>query len=255
MEINRKQAKEFYNSDMATALESCQKYGHALFMPELIDAKILATKGSSLLSNWLTAPSIRATGRTKQGNPVVVYVHVDNYLSNPENIRNAERINGAGVMPVDEFQRLLDLGDNKNVFVIDYDKLKISSSGVIPVERALEHPQTIPFIGGEERAQRYLEKFKQVYGNNIGIWHCDDLKDEPLGRLLFVGVDCNFGLDGYNLINSLARFVGVRGSASAEGTAQKISAPTIEQILKVSKNFVPKATRKEYENKIKALYK
>ena len=250
--INGKQAKEFYNSDMAEALQSGQNYGRVIFMPELIDARISAAKGSNLLNNWLTAPSIRATGRTKQGNPVVVYAHVDNYLSNPENIKNAKRINGAGIVPRDEFQRLLGLEDNEKVFVVDYDKLKNSSSEVISVEKALEHPQTVPFIGGEERAQNYLKKFRQVYGDNIGIWHCDDLRDEPLGRLLFIG-GYDDGLFGSSDLNLDARFVGVRDSA--EGTAQKISAPTIEQILQISKECVPIHAQEEFEKRLKGLYK
>ena len=53
-------------------------------------------------------------------------------------------------------------------------------SDVIDVAQALEHPQTIPFLGGRARAEQYLQRHKEVKGNRIGIWHSADLADEPL---------------------------------------------------------------------------
>ena len=42
---------------------------------------------------------------------------------------------------------------------------------------------------------------------------------------------------------------------SAEGASQKISAPTLEQILKYSKKFVPQAAFEEFEGGLKGIYK
>ena len=249
----RVEGKPFYSSRADVALRECQVEHEALFMPQLADARVLDQNKQSLLWNdWYTTTSIRATGTTKQGSPVVVYAHVPNYFSNPENIRAAIEqglVNYAGRMPQEEFQRLLDLQDDKNVFVIDHDKLKSSTSNVVSTKDALKHPQTIPFLGGEERAEQYIKTHENVFGNRIGIWHYDDLRDVPLGRLLYVG-DGNYGLGG--VLGNSARFVGVcRGSA--EG-AQKILGPSLDQVLRISEEYLAPAVRKEFSERIKATY-
>ena len=109
-------------------------------MPQLIDARIDADKDARIFVNWYTAPSIRATGRTRQGNPVVVYGHIPNYFSDPDNIKDViehnKLIEGAGVMPQNEFQRLVDLDESKDnqgnrlVFVVDYEELKNSKGKI-----------------------------------------------------------------------------------------------------------------------------
>ncbi len=223
------EGKVFYNSGLYKALEECQNSGYeAIFMPQLIDARIESFKDSQIWTNDYDAPSIKATGETKQGNKVVVYGHVSNYLSSPKNIEKAIEqglVNGAGILPKNEFQRLLDLKDNKNVFVVSYENLMNSKSGVISLKDALKHPQTIPFLGGRERAEAYLEKHKQIYGDKIGIYCSDDLHEKPLGRLLFAG-GCYYNLLGGSLGDD-GRFVGVR--KNAEGVSQKIY-PTEKQI-------------------------
>ena len=243
-----KEVKLFYNGSLADALENCNKEGYqALSMPEIADARIQASKEDQLWRNWLSSTSIRATGKTKQGNAVVVYAHVPNHFSEPKNIRNAIEqglVNGAGKLPEKEFQRLLDLKDDKNVFVIDYNALKSSTSGVIPVLKALAHPQTVPFLGGEERAQKYLEKHSRVYGKNIGVWHSDDLRKEPLGRLLFVGYYVNYGLYGDYDLDINGRYAGVR-AVGAQKSPKEIKAPTLEDITKELNPFVLEKDRKE----------
>ena len=251
--------KIFYHDDLATALDNCQKEGYkAMFMPELADARIKAGKDSELWQKWYSTPSLRATGKTKQGNAVVVYAHVPNHFSNPENIEKAVKeglVSGAGIMPQKEFQKLVDAEDSKKVFVVDYDKLKNSKCDVISVDFALEHPQTIPFLGGEKRAEKYLEKHKQVYRNKIGIWHSDDLKDNPVGRVLFVGCIYDYdGLYGSYDLGGCGGFCGVQ-SNSPKATQKNIKAPNLNQILKVSKDYVPKASKQEFEQKIRELYK
>lgn len=222
----RVEGKEFYADRIDKALRACQSEGYeALFMPAIIDTRIEAPKEAIIWQYLYCAPSIKATGRTKQGTPVVVYAHIPNYFSNPDNIEKAIEqglVNGAGIMPRDEFQRLLDLEDNENVFAVDYSSLWNSPLNVIPVKNALKHPQTIPFLGGEERAERYLQRHREVFGDEIGIWHSDDLLDKPsyesLCRLLFVGNGYDDGLDCVGGLSSYGRFVGVR----AEGALQKI---------------------------------
>jgi len=249
--------KEFRNDDLATALENCQSEGYkAMFMPELADARI---EGKAAWDKWYSTPSVRATGKTNQGNAVVVYAHIPNYFSNPENIKNAlsSLVNGAGRMPQEEFQKLVDAEDGKKVFVVDYDKLKNSKSERIPLSEAMEHPQTIPFLGGQDRTEKYLAKFKEAYNTNqIGIWHSDDLKESPMGRLLFAGGGGGGSdVDGVDLLNGSGRFLGVRSEKVCEADAQKIKAPSLNDILKVSKDYVSKASRQEFEQKLRQLYK
>lgn len=205
------------------ALKECEDAGYnAIFMPKLADTRLDAPKDAVVWKNWYTTPSIRATGRTKisnisqkDGTPVVAYAHIPNYFSEPDNIRTSREKglrNGAGILPNNEFQRLLDLEDYVSVFVLDYNILRNAPSKVIPVSKALKHPQTIPFLGGKDKAEKYLDGHKEVYGNKIGIWHSDDLDEQPRGLLLFLGSNCYEGLSGNVNLSNIGRFVGERGA-------------------------------------------
>ena len=173
-----------------------------MFMPDLIDLKINSDRDSEIWKNWYPTPSLEVTGKTRQGNAVVVYAHIPNYFSDPENIGKVvmeERLyRGGGIIPEGELYRLLKKEDENKVFVRDLEKFKNSRSGIVSIDSALEHPQTIPFLGGEKRAERYLQKHKQVYGDDVGIGisYNKDLKSDPLGRCLFIGEVPHHGLDG-----------------------------------------------------------
>ena len=217
------------------ALRKCQNAGYeAIFMPQLIDARIAASENDYVLSKWFTTPSVKVTGRgkisdrsKKGGTPFVVYAHLSNYFSNPDNIAKSVEQGlqvGAGNYPQKEFQRLLDLKDDENVFVVDYQELKRSPSDLIAVSKAIKHPQTIPFLGGEERSENYLEEHKEIFGDRIGIWHYDDLDVQPHGRLLVLG-NIYGDLYGYDSLYDGGRFVGVKSvpQASAEKIKVKLS--------------------------------
>ena len=216
--VPKEEAKIFYSEGkhgVADSLEVCSNEGYqALFMPELAKARI---GSQELWKNWFLTPSLRVTGKTKQGTKVIVYAHQPNYFSDPVNIRNIveseKLVNGAGPIPQEEFNRLEALNGNGRVFVIPYETLKQSSLGVISADDALDHPQTIPFLGGEEIAKAYLVRHKEVYGDNIGIWHCDDFdKLTPRGRLLYVG-DYNYGLSGSIDLSNVGRCLGIAPEA------------------------------------------
>ncbi|MFH1456208.1 MAG: hypothetical protein ABIF40_04635 [archaeon] len=203
--------KIFYNKKLYQALQDCLDEDYKpLYMPELADRRINLNEDDEIWNNWFIAPSVRVTGRTKQGNAVVVYAHIPNYFSNPENIKNAlgNLRNGAGSMPQEEFYNLLNQEDNERVFVIDYSDLKNSSNGMIKVDKALEHPQTIPFLGGRGRAEQYLEKFRKIKGDKIGIYYSNDLDDTARGRLLFL-YSSRSGLDGDYDLDYIGRFLRV----------------------------------------------
>jgi hypothetical protein len=253
--ITRKvEGKEFYEANLAIALKGCNDEGYeAQFMPALIDSRINSPKDARIWQTWFCAPSIKATGKTKAGNAVVVYAHVPNYFSNYKNIIKAQKSlrNGAGSMPREEFQRLLDLEDKKNLFVVDYSALRNSTSGVISLADALKHPQTIPFLGGQARAEAYLEKHSQVFGDKIGNWHYyDDLAEQPFGRVLYVGGSRGNVLNG-GYLGSNGRFVGVK--KGSEG-AQKNS-PTPNQLQRIISEFTAPCNQEEVARRIKVLYK
>ena len=262
--ITRKEvveAQEFYADRTDKALKELQDAGQtAIYVPQLMDARIDAAKGTQIWTNWYCTPSIKATGRSKpsnvsqkDGTPYVIYAHTQNHFSNPTNITAAITqglINGAGILPEEEFQRLLDLKDDEKVFVIDYESLKNSKSEVIAVKDALKHPQTTPFIGGAERAETYLKSHKRVIGDQIGMFHTDDLTDKPVGRLLFVGY-CNYDLDGYDSLGNDGRFLGVPSGAQS---AQQIL-PTQKQLISIVDEFVAPVNRDALTERIARLYK
>ncbi len=221
---------------VSDSLKDCINAGYQpLFMPELAMARADAEKDSRLWQDWFLTPSVRVTGKSRAGNNVVVYAHVPTSLSDPANIRamidNKALVNGAGPMLQDEFYSLLDKEGNGRVFVVDYNKLRKSKSGVVRVDEAFTHPQTIPFLGGEQNAEAYLAKHKEVYGKDIGVWHRDDLADRPMGRVLYLGSDYYDGLGGDSLDND-SRVLGVAPEAQV-GVAQKNGAPLESKVQKL----------------------
>src|SRR3989344_7185348 len=98
--ITRKEvveAQEFYADRTDKALKELQDSNkEAIFVPQLMDARIDAAKGTQMRTNWYCTTSIRATGRSKPSNiskkggtPFVVYAHTQNHFSNPTNITTA----------------------------------------------------------------------------------------------------------------------------------------------------------------------
>ncbi len=211
--VEAEQFEKFEVNGIEKALLDCYKAQcWPVYMPLLVDARINSPKESPVWK-WHTTPSVRVTGKTKQGNAVVVYAHVPNYFSKPNNIAKAVNEglrNGAGKIPQREFYKLLVLEDKENVFVVDYNKMKNSSSEVIDVAQALKHQQTVPFLGGQTRAEQYLQKHQQVYNTSkIRVWHCDDLADEPRGRVLFLGSGRGSNIDADDFLGSYGRFLGI----------------------------------------------
>jgi hypothetical protein len=191
------------------------------YAPELANYRSNAPTNVDLWNNWVFTPSIRATGTSKAGNKVVVYAHVPHHYSNHANIRAAVAgktlRQGAGPLPQTEFERLvaldgmIDDNDIRRVWVTDYDTLRRAPNGAIPIYKALEHPQTIPFLGDGTGAQAYLSAHTIAYNTKyIGIWHSDDFDEHtPRARLLCFGLDGSISLDGYGNLGSSGRFLGV----------------------------------------------
>ena len=230
------------------------KYERAAFLPELALARIAADRDSYVWNNWFTTNSLIVTGRGKitdrsktGGNEYVVVAHVENELSDPDQIKYLTRDNfkhlssGAGEYSQAGFQELLDRNDGQLIHVIDYNVLRKSPSDVMATSKAMEHPLFIPAFGDETTAQNYLKKFEQVKGKSIGIWHYDDLDMVPRARVLFLGGNFDSALSGYGNIYYYGRFVGVprvAGDAPQVRSAEKNDHSLEEQLLALSGEHV-----------------
>lgn len=176
------QVEEFYVTDShgwVQAAQDCEAAGYRrLTMPEQVEARIAVPNNSPLWQKYNDTTSMRLTGRTRSSNhsrnggtPVVGYYHgalqiplkyIQQQIQGYHLVNNALRITQA------EFDAMLQQCLSENV--IDYQALRSSRSGKVPLTEALAHPQTVPFIGSRERAERYLPRFAQVYNTEeIGI--------------------------------------------------------------------------------------
>jgi hypothetical protein len=222
-------AAVFYNEKIAAALEDCQNGGYrALFIPELVDARPESLKESEIWMLPYSSQILRAAGTTRQGNNVVIYAHVENYFSKPENIgRNLHiYVNGPQPIPTEEFERLLGMEDGARVYVIDDSAPTEIRRGIPSIEEALKNVHTIPFFGGRERAEAYLHRLTRDYVGSIEQWYFDsDLKKlrRPIkdwadclefhnnvwGQLLFLGSSPINSLGGLSFQDNVGRFIGV----------------------------------------------
>lgn len=206
-----------------------------VFMPQIIEIRINSSGDSSIWGNGIHALSLIARGHIN-GELMYVISHTDNYFSDYNNIRKAQKrlINQAGPIPKKIFENLIetdglrDEQNNRLVWVLrekDFQKFRDSKFGrkynplkAFKVDNALEHPITIPFIGGEQRAQQYLQKHKEIYGDKIKIYHYDDWESndkQPLGRLLLLGLgEFNGFLSAYDPLDFGGRFLGIKKSNS-----------------------------------------
>jgi len=225
----RYEVRSFEQDTVWEALRKTTSAGYqALFNPELVDRRIEDASNFNLWRRWHDTLSGIYTGKTRQGTGVVAIAHVPHYLTNPENteavIMQGGMIKGAAVTPevAQEFQRLLALGDDQNLFVVDYKDWEKAGSGVTTLRNALKHAVTVPFLGGRERAERYLEAHSRAFNtNNIGIWKINELGEQPAGRFLGFGDSFDIGLYAYvTPLEDSRRFAGV----PAEGVALRRAA-------------------------------
>jgi hypothetical protein len=144
-------------------------------------------------------------------NQKVIYIHAPHIFLNPDKLIEgynkaiSENVPGRGCMlwPY-EFDPLLkqdgrtDEQGNRLVWVVDAKVLRrwpirneSTELGLYGIDKptethnrryggkidgkdmiALNHPMTIPFFGGEERARHYLKRHKEKFGDTINIWDC-----------------------------------------------------------------------------------
>lgn len=188
--------KRFHDYDnLWEALEKCRNRGYRpLFMPEVIDSMIgfldsikkyrVEEKGSDygdfrfpdsygggtylthaqILNRYdTTTQSMRILGKTKVGNNVAIYIHIPSYSSNPMYLRRSERFGGGILLPRSEFDRLLDLEDDKNVFVTDYKYPQSIFDPSLKFDKSILRNRLVTsFLGGKRRTEELIEKCKEV---------------------------------------------------------------------------------------------
>lgn len=209
------QLRLFYEDSVKEALVKMirGKY-RPLFAPEEVQHRIYSLNGE--WRNYCTTGSIKATGRTKKGTPVVLYVHAHHPLLNLETLKSLKPDEDEAPISQREFLKLLDMEDGKRVFAVDYGALKGAPSDKMSLSEALKHPQTIPFLGGKDLAEAYLEKYvvrtKYDKNNLISVIHSDDLgkTQTPQARFLFfdTGIECG-SLNALEGMNSCGRFYAI----------------------------------------------
>ena len=211
----------------------------ATFMPEIAAERLARGTDSPAWLQWFCSRSVRAAGTVKE-DQFVVYSHRPCYVTDPANMSriivtkvvngearmidvNASMLdrNGAARIHQDAFEEMLDMVDNKSVFKVRYDDLMHWPPALYGIDRPTEehmkkfhgkiggidmivrnHPILVPFFSGESQAQSYLQAHKEVYGDVIEIFSCDDMLNEkgeykgPLARLLCIGGGCIRDISG-----------------------------------------------------------
>lgn len=281
------------------ALAKCYSSGfEAAYMPQLVDTRL----EGNFWDESITTPSIKSAGRTRQGAAVVVYAHIPNFLCIPRYIEMIRTGKIESVLdtaafrfPQTEFQSLVDtdgLTDaqgNRLVWVVDYETLKKAPSSKLQIEDALTHPQTIPFLGGEQRAERYLAEYQRrrleigrkyyrthewstkndirlalLVEKTIRITHRqihdqDFDEDSPIVRLLLLGgiknvYDDNNGLVGDENMYSSSTFLGYHQTNETDQKNRKVVASRVDQFLgRVNKIMFD--TKRILEKRLIDLYK
>ena len=190
------------------------------FVQDIAELRIAnPSKENEFWQKWYLTASARITGTSKGGNKVVAFTHIptfDSALVKSEREKGLR--NGAGRMPLRSFHNIL-AEEGNGVQIIGYDDLRKSISGEMSLSKALKHPMLAPFLNGQDRAERYLEAHKKVYGDNIYLFHSDDFEEgNAVWRGLFVGIDL---LVGYGDLFSYGRVLGLPARAQNFSTGNE----------------------------------
>ncbi len=251
VKVTKSELAEIFESTRAGGIDSLvemqQERYRPLFAHELVDAALNASPQSLLWQQWYTTASIAAIGDTVHDNKVVAYAHLPNYLTEPETLDQAssKMKNGAGKIPEEKFQKMVDLEGvtdqfgNQLVWVKDYHEIISNGHGPMPVEEAIEHPQTVPVLGGRERAEAYLETYRERCGEEIEVLHDDKPYDDARARLLIVGP--GLGVNADIDLRAGARFLAVRDKGPRADISQEYVRNVLQDYLK-PKTMLEEAT-------------
>ena len=253
---NERVGFSLYDDSLSTALRTTQADAQkeafvVASMPELLVLRRQVPFTDSMWSTWYACNQEEDVGTTPQGKKVVIEV-VGGGILTPERIETAyERgltKQYAAHLAESEIRALLEgklangtqipiysfadfkagIKDKPRQYavVMDYDMAKNAASGHLPVESLRDNALVIVRSGGVAEANAFVDKVAQRY-TNYGNWHPFNAinSDETQGRVLFVGDDGDGGLDGYSLLYSDGRFVGVAPEALVARSADAKKSP------------------------------
>jgi hypothetical protein len=192
-----------------------QNDNHILLKSFVPEAAMLRISSPHYWNRWITTSSINATGKTRKGNNVTVFAHLENYLCEKNNIKESIRTglkDGAGIIPKQEFYRLIDLNgitdafNTRRVFVFDTKYLP-TYRGEFSLEDALKEHITEAFFGSKTIAKEYLNaSLNNSNSKYIGIWNDNVSYKEPYARMLKLGFSPRMGLDCNGILNHLPNY-------------------------------------------------
>jgi len=252
------------------SLKKCKKEGFKpLFIPELLDF-MLKEKGSAKRSIWeygygnsshsLVTPSVKISGKSPQGKKVVAYAHIPTFFSNIKNFQEKERgdlykIFGERETPQNEFEKILKLEDNKNVFVHDYVAGK-QNQDRFELEEALEKTRLISLLGGRERAESFVKKMNKYYWRTIGIDDADDYL-KCVGTVPAYGNTCLIDfrptrISSWNNFNH-AHFIGIKEVYPGLKESILDTNSLFKEVSELADSYVPEMAKKEFLSNLKKL--
>ena len=221
-------ARIFFESFCANALRSAQRYageeGYVASIPQLLHARRQASYENIIWNTWFFSSSEESVVVTPKGNPVVVTIHGQGFLSNPDRIEQAVRadlnrhnehgLTGQYAVKITqpEAKSLLEgktaTGRDLPLFsyqefrnyegrlprsygvVLDFDVAKSSGDGYMDFDALRDNPLMVCRAGGESAAHAYLDKFMKR-NNTKKMLFAHKLKSidpsQPQTRLISLG--------------------------------------------------------------------
>lgn len=235
------------------ALEECINNGfEPLYAYSIVLERLDYRDNIGLWDNIYCTPGVAISTKTKKGKEIVIFDHTPSSLCDFDYIRHAfedKGICGGGVIiPKQEIREILERVDNKNIFVVDFNKLFNADYGCLSLKKALNHPQLMPHLGGvsKEQAQEYLELFTKRFG---GVFEINGIYDEPIegvgmARYLSFGNKRNIsrGIDADTDILDFACFLGAKPELANNIAEQNPLERKILNSVRLGKRFSFKET-------------
>ena len=123
------------------------------------------------------------------------------------------------------------------------------------------HPNEVPkeYAEDEKLLLEYADKIQSITRDrtNMGVFLDSHSKNSKLRAWFLYRPECRSNASASNYLDDIyGRFVGFSGGATEKSRLEKevLVAPTLKQILKLGKNYIPKAVQKQFEEEIKNLY-
>lgn len=181
---------EFARIGLCLALKHCKEDGYRpLYLPELTDKRIDSEKDSLAWKSGYQTMSLKVTAMTPHRSRVMLVAHCRHYFSSYEKIRQSLDllVDGAGLLPKNEVERLIRLGEKgEEVVIIPYEKIVQARFGEQDLDSVMENPLFMAAMDNDlTRTEKYLKKYFQYRGKTISVLNLND--SDNAGRLLSLG--------------------------------------------------------------------